>query len=127
MIQDILATDLTFYSNLKSNQFKICQVPTSRFCQFFRNAELSESELRILNQLLDKQLRGKSIGFIGSQRSRSATNLKKSLMPRALAVFPVISKNIGTDQNNNHFCTQLPQINSLTSKNQKPKRSEENK
>ena len=48
-------------------------------------------------------------------------------MPRALAVFPVISKNIGTDQNNNHLRKQLPQINSLTSENQKPKRSEENK
>ena len=42
-------------------------------------------------------------------------------MPRALSIFPVISKDIGTDQNNNHLCKQLPQINSLTSKNQNPK------
>ena len=103
MIQAILATDLTLFSNLKSNQFKISQVQSSRFCQFCRNVGLSEAELRIFNQLLDRQLRGKSIALIESQRSRRATNLKNSLMPRALAVFPVISKNIGLDQNNNHL------------------------
>ena len=48
-------------------------------------------------------------------------------MPRALAVFSVISKNIGSDQNNNQLFTQLPQINGITAKKQKPKRSEENK
>ena len=127
MIQAILATDLTFFSNLKSNQFKIIQVPSARFCQFCRNVELSEAELRIFNQLLDRQLRGKSIGLVESQRSRRATNLKNSLMPRALAVFPVVSKNIGSDQNNNHLYSQLPQINSSTTKNQKPTRTEQNK
>ena len=48
-------------------------------------------------------------------------------MPRALAVFPVVSKNIGSDQNNNHLYSQLPQINSSTTKNQKPTRTEQNK
>ena len=53
MIKEVLSTDLSFFSNLQSNQFKICQVPSTRFCQFCRNVELSESELGILNQLLD--------------------------------------------------------------------------
>ena len=128
MIKGILSTDLKLFNTLHSNQFKICHTQTSRFCQFCRNAELAESEMRILNQLLDRQLRGKSVGLIGSQRSQRATNLKNRLMPRALAVFPVVSKNIiELNQNKNQLCSQLPQNNSPTSEEQKPTRTEQNK
>ena len=46
-------------------------------------------------------------------------------MPRAFPVFPIISKNIGSNQNNNHLCTQVPQIKTSTSEKQKPARSEQ--
>ena len=81
MIKGILSTDLNLFDTLPSNRFKICQVQTSRFCQFCHNAELSESEMRNLNQLLDRHLKGKPVGLIGSQRSQRATNLKNCLMP----------------------------------------------
>ena len=82
--------------------------------------------MRILNQLIDRQLKGKYIGLIESQRSKRATNLKNSLMPRALAVFPVVAKNIlDSPQEEIQFYNQLPQQG--TQITQTTSRSEKNK
>ena len=53
IVQANLEPDLDFFQKLPAKQFKICKVETARFCQFCRQADLSEAEIRLLNQLLD--------------------------------------------------------------------------
>ena len=89
-----LKPDLELSEKLAPNKFKLCKVPIAVFCQFCRNAKLDEVEKRVLNLLLDRQLQGKSIGLVPSQRTARPENLKENLMPLAIAIFPVVSKNI---------------------------------
>ena len=62
---------------------------TGRFYQQCRNGKLEDCEIQLLNQLLDRQMQEKSVCLLPSQRTQRAENLKKKLMPRAVAVFPV--------------------------------------
>ena len=55
---------------------------------------LTLDEFRLLNHLLDRGLEGRSVALLKSQRTRRAGKLGARLMPRAIAVFPVVSKNI---------------------------------
>ena len=94
LVKHNLEPDLNLFNRMKENEFRICKIETAKFCQFCRQAKLSNDELRLLNQLLDRSLMGKSVALVDSQRTRRASNLGGKLMPRAIAVFPVVSKNI---------------------------------
>ena len=85
--------DLELFEKLAPKKFKPCKVATAVFCQFCRNAKLDEVEKRLLNLLLDRQLQGKSIGLVPSQRTKRPENLKVNLMPKAM-IFRVVSNNI---------------------------------
>ena len=76
---------------MSEKQFRMCKVETARFCQFCREANLTIDEFRLLNHLLD------TVALLKSQRTRRAGNLGAKLMPRAIAVFPVVSKNISPE------------------------------
>ena len=48
--------------------------------------------MRLFNQLLDRTLKGKSVAIVNSQRAYN--KLGGKIMPRAIAVFPVVSINV---------------------------------
>ena len=107
-VQANLEPDLEFFQKLQAKQFKICKTETATFCQFCREADLSEAEIRLLNQLVDRTLKGKSVALFESQRTRRAINFGEKLTPRALAVFPVVSENVeSTAISNTELCSQL--------------------
>lgn len=91
IVQAILHPDLELFNKIIAKQFKTCKVETARFC---RQGALNEAELRLLNQLLDRKMRGKPVALIPSQRTKRARNLRVKLMPRAVASFPVVSENV---------------------------------
>ena len=61
IVQAKFEPDLKIFQKLPAKQFKICKIETARFCQFCRQADLSEAETRLLNQLVDRTLKGKSV------------------------------------------------------------------
>ena len=65
----------------------------------------------LLSEVIDRQLRGNYVGLIESQRSKRGTNLKNSLMPRAVALFPDVEKNLLKDSSHEdiQLYNQLPQ------------------
>ena len=75
-------------------QFKTCKVEIARLCQYCCEATLKQSEIRLLSQLNDRRLDGKSVAMIEIQRTKRAENIGAKLMPRALAIFPVVSENV---------------------------------
>ena len=101
-----LEPNLDLFNTLPEKQFRVCKVESATFCQFCRGAKLSDAELRLLNKLLDRVLKDKSAAIINSQRTQRASNLRIKLMPRALAVFPVVSKYIESTTSN-ELCRQL--------------------
>ena len=91
---------------MTEKQFKVCTVETALFCQFCRRENLNDSELRLFNQLIDRVLKDRSAAIINSQQTQRAANLGVNLMPRSIAVFPVLSKNIGKTTST-ELCRQL--------------------
>ena len=133
-----LETDLLLFQTLPTKQFKTCKVETARFCQFCRKAPLNQAEVRLLNQLIDRRLGRKSVAIIESQRTKRAENLGAKLMPRALAIFSVISENVTNliKISDTELCGQLNyeiqeidigQVNRLVSRTAQKKYGEYNK
>ena len=87
LVKHNLEPDLNLFNRMTEKQFRICKIETAKFCQFCRSAKLTNDELRLLNQLLDRSLKGKSVALIESQRTRRASNLGRKLMPRAIALY----------------------------------------
>ena len=89
--------------------------------------------MRLFNQLLDRTLKGKSVAIVNSQRTYNASNLGGEIMPRAIAVFPVVAKNITKPQPlDDELCYQLAseaeKAKSMSHKsNQNVSRSEQNR
>ena len=92
LVKHKLEPDLNLFNRMREKEFRICKIETAKFCQFCRQAKLSNDELRLLNQLLDRRLKGKSVALVVSQRTRRASNLGGKLMPRAIAVFLLFQK-----------------------------------
>ena len=106
ILEPKLEPNLRLFNIMPEKQFRVCRVETATFCQWCRKANLSDVELRLFNKLLDRVLQDKSAAIISSQRTQRASNLGVKLMPRAIAVFPVVSKNIG-NMNSTELCRQL--------------------
>ena len=131
--EPILEPNLQLFEKIPEKQFRLCKVETARFCQNCRQANLSKAELRLFNQLLDRTLKGKSVAIVNSQRTHRASNFEEKLMPRAIAVFPVVSENvIKLEPLDNELCHQLSKeaekVKSTSYEHsQKISRSEQNK
>ena len=107
IVEAQLEPDLELFTKLGEKLFKSCKVETALFCQFCRQTSLSGAELRLLNQLLDRRMMGKSVALITSERSKRAKNLGKKLMPRAVAIFPVVFENVSKpNMSNIELCNQ---------------------
>ena len=68
----------------------------------------------------------KSVCLLPSQRTQRAENLKKKLMPRAVAVFPVVSENVTKFKAGEKQLWQLEK-QSIEQTELNPTKSDENK